>query len=686
MSENLFFNILTFDVPSQPVTFHFSLEKIGYAQKLFKSKFPTNIEELFPNIKNENPEFIYTTFNFKKEGYQPLDIILSEQPKDLLKHYYNWRIKKYFKNEKKVVRTNFIQDNQIWLRDAKFHHKTLSRANKFTLKVQFQEVSDYGELIISYDGTAKIVKTPVSELTDQVSPRFFTGVLYNYNYYNYKRLPDDINDLSKVYPVLNNKLRTELNYAPDVISRKNKYVDYKAKINSFINQFLLTPQFKEIVAINNDDFLPVEKKRVGYVSDECNELVFNQGIGRIPKLDFKTLKPYARTPHKTVHLFFIYHYTHEKQVKQLHKYLVKGLDFFPGMEKYAGVLFHTEPGFSVTFADIYNPISEINDTLKARQFKPDVTYVAIYLSPISRSEQNLEKRDVYYKIKELLLYKRIVSQVIDFYRFKSNINNFVYDLTNISLAILAKLDGIPWQLNVANKKELVIGVGAFKNVYENIQYVASAFSFQNNGKFNEFHYTTKSNTIDLAGAISDAIYKFVNIEQDPDKVVIHFYKEMNDRELQPILKMMEALKLQCPLFILNINKTFSKDLIAFDTQWHGKLMPKSGTFINISNKEKNYLLFNNSRYNDQPGYPSAESYPFPIKIKITSPTPQALQDTKIIKSLLEQVYQFSRLYWKSLRQQNVPITIKYPEMVAEIAPNFEGKVIPPYGKDKLWFL
>lgn len=63
-----------------------------------------------------------------------------------------------------------------------------------------------------------------------------------------------------------------------------------------------------------------------------------------------------------------------------------------------------------------------------------------------------------------------------------------------------------------------------------------------------------------------------------------------------------------------------------------------------------------------------------------------IQDTKMIKSLLEQVYQFSRLYWKSLLQQNVPITIKYPEMVAEIAPNFEGKIIPPYGKDKLWFL
>lgn len=106
----------------------------------------------------------------------------------------------------------------------------------------------------------------------------------------------------------------------------------------------------------------------------------------------------------------------------------------------------------------------------------------------------------------------------------------------------------------------------------------------------------------------------------------------------------------------------------------------------FQNKEHKYLLFNNSRYSDSPTFQSSESYPFPIKLKITSPTPEALQDTKMIKKLIEQVYQFSRLYWKSLRQQNVPITIKYPEMVAEIAPNFDNKEIPPYGKEILWFL
>jgi hypothetical protein len=44
------------------------------------------------------------------------------------------------------------------------------------------------------------------------------------------------------------------------------------------------------------------------------------------------------------------------------------------------------------------------------------------------------------------------------------------------------------------------------------------------------------------------------------------------------------------------------------------------------------------------------------------------------------------MYWKSVKQQNLPVTIKYPEMVAEIFPHFESEVIPPFGKDNLWFL
>ena len=42
-------------------------------------------------------------------------------------------------------------------------------------------------------------------------------------------------------------------------------------------------------------------------------------------------------------------------------------------------------------------------------------------------------------------------------------------------------------------------------------------------------------------------------------------------------------------------------------------------------------------------------------------------------------------FQKSVSYLNLPVTIKYPEMVAKIAPHFDGDGIPMYGKDNLWF-
>lgn len=79
-------------------------------------------------------------------------------------------------------------------------------------------------------------------------------------------------------------------------------------------------------------------------------------------------------------------------------------------------------------------------------------------------------------------------------------------------------------------------------------------------------------------------------------------------------------------------------------------------------------------------------YPIPVQFKIDCTDKGELNDTKVIKNLIEQVYQFSRMYWKSVHQQNLPVTIKYPEMVAQIDPHFNANDILEYSKTNLCFL
>ena len=89
---------------------------------------------------------------------------------------------------------------------------------------------------------------------------------------------------------------------------------------------------------------------------------------------------------------------------------------------------------------------------------------------------------------------------------------------------------------------------------------------------------------------------------------------------------------------------------------------------------------------DETSKPTPREYHFPVKIKLTSTHLELLEEKELVDLLIDQVYQFSRMYWKSVSQQNLPVTIKYPEMVAEIYPYFRYDKLPDFGKETLWFL
>lgn len=686
MKKDLHFNILNFYAFEKATTLYFSTEKKGHCYKVHKYNFPAEIEKVLPNIKSKNLEKIYTTFTKKTAGFKPVEVPLINNY-NLFKQLVTNQLIAHFKGKGLITKKNFIHDVQIWARNKNESNNEMDVYEKYTLKIQFKRVSFYPELIVSYDGQSKVLTTPVSKFIENHSPTLITTVInntatFNYQYSDPEKLQQT--DLTITFPLLNKQIATALNISKPAPPRDNRYVRYKEKIDAFRKAFLITDDFQKLFPLVTNEFIKVTNNRIGKVNKSCNELVFKNGIGDTPKTDFRTLKPLVKPPHKNIHLFYIYHKSHTNDIVKLDTYLKEGVSFFRGLQAFADIPFHTEKGFSITYTNDDNPLPEIIENLKQLELNPNVTYVAIYTTPFGKHDATPTQKKVYYRVKEELLKRRIVSQVIEFNKLAAKTEDYKYELTNIALALLAKLGGKPWQLNTSNKRELVIGVGAFKNVEENINYVASAFSFQNNGAFNEFDYFSKATTHLLSGAICEAIHQFVALGEQPDKVVIHFYKTMSQKEMAPIITEMNRLNLEVPLYIVNINKTDAKDIIAYDNNWYGKLLPLSGTFINLGNRQ--YLLFNNSRYSDNEYYPKTESYPFPIKLSISSPTENAFDDTQITEKLIEQVYQFSRLYWKSLRQQNVPITIKYPEMVAEIAPNFQGVDIPPHGKEILWFL
>jgi hypothetical protein len=693
MSEKLHFNILSFDWPEVKPTFYFTLEETENSHPIHKSKWSAKILEAFPELENSDTEEIFTTFTEKTKDAIGLEIKMFDKELRIYKQYLKHKIRTHFKDKGYIVVKNFIGDIQIWLKEKKEIHPLYNRYYKFSLKIQFAQVSEHPELVVSFDGITKIMNIPLSEIDDTtlVKRTVFQNSVFNYQKLNDPEKQDFYNSIvfEEAFPILRKDLAKAYNIPEPAPERSNRYIKYLKHITTFAKAYLLSEEFKKIIPVYGKKFIEVPKKLINHIDPQKGLLEYaNKNKGLIPKRELGRHKPYRRPENPNIKFFFIYHKSHQPQIKTLYKYLTKGTGkdtYYQSLESYINIKAKLSNEHFIKYTDVHNPIPEIIAHLEEKEFDHDnIRYAAFYISPFDKFTPNKEDKLIYVKIKELLLKEGIISQVIDYNKMQIDIKkprSYQYTLHNISLAIHAKLGGVPWKLAVTEKKELVIGVGAFTYQDANRRYIASAFSFQNNGLFNGFDYFSESNSKALAGSICNKIRTFSS-QVEPDKVVIHFYKDMSEKEIKPIKKGMQLLGLNVPLYILNINKTEAQDIIAYDSNW-SNLMPKSGTYIRIGFNK--FLLFNNARYNNDYKYPASEGYPFPIKISMSSPDKDAFEDANIITELLTQVYQFSRLYWKSLRQQNVPVTIKYPEMVAQIAPLFQG-TIHKESKDKLWFL
>ena len=543
-------------------------------------------------------------------------------------------------------------------------------------------MSNGPELVISYDGTTKVYKQSVKEMVGFDTSKFnwmnCNGLLHKW-----ADLPNEWKlNLDKVFPVLSNSLKPELGIRFDAPDLTNRYPKYFKAITGFYTDYLENDAFRKIIPLSSSGFVTKSQEEIEQISGDSNKLQFGNGIGMEPKLDLKKLGPCMPVPRpNNVKFFFIYEQADKPFMEKLKSYFLSGYKSHPNMQDFIYQTFSFDESLDIAFSGIDNAVRTIWQTIKDREKQPETKYLAVYISPVAKYEPHPERKRVYYRIKEMLLTNGYLSQVI----FKENIikDAFNFFLPNIQIAILAKLGGIPWRLNREQNDELVVGIGALYSGTSNVKFVGSAFCFDNKGEFKGFDCFRSDDTVSLAGSIREAVENFRAQNRNATRVIIHFYKVMSKRQLKPIMEMLyNQLDLDIPVIIVTINKTASKELLAFDTASKA-LMPYSGTYVQVGERE--YLLFNNTRYNENSN-PTAREYHFPVKIKLTSTQLELLEDKTLVNLLIDEVYQFSRMYFKSVSQQNLPVTLAYPEMVAEMFPYFRYEKLPEYGKQSLWFL
>jgi hypothetical protein len=686
---NIILNVIPFHHPEDTKTFGFYKEKKEGFYPIRKYEYP---KPLWENHEEEiqKLECLYTDLT-DKEGADFYATLTFNESFRFANHFYRNKIYRHFLNVGDVVEMGFVNDITVWLHDASSRNQLYNTYKKYTVRVQFGKVSRAMELALSYDGKSLVHKSNLLELEGN-QPESIKRVIYQKEIYAYQSETGQAavkHDLGNVYPILGKSLLDDLSIDRPHKLEPNKYIPYLQEINFFFNTYLKTDEFKAIIPLE-EDFVHFDESQILRIKGKSNELMFgknSQGIyqqGIEPKRDFLRFGPYAPSKTPNVRFIFIYHKPDKaKYVSEIFKVFKKGLPdnyvAFPPLQKALNQNFYYDESEGFEFENIDTAIQEIKQKIVLLEKKPNTQYVALYVSPIRKDERDSDRLEIYYRLKEVLLNNDITSQVI----YKESIFNssFKWYLPNIAIALLAKINGIPWRLDRTAQEDLVVGVGAFYSATTKTKYIGSTFCFNNDGTFQGFSCLPANLMTDLAGMISKAILKYVvDNHTQAKRLIIHFYKKISERELGPIMEVLHTFNWKIPVIVITINKTLSNDYVAFDLD-SANLMPQSGSIMPIGYNQ--YLLFNNTRYRAEE---TVKDNPFPVKLTFSSQTPELLEDKLVIKELIDGVYQFSRMYWKSVRQQNLPVTIKYPEMAAEIFSHFDADSLPPFGQKNLWFL
>ena len=225
----------------------------------------------------------------------------------ILKRYYNGLIHNHFKSKGCLVKPNFVSDTEVWLpsevQDSEGTYKIFDR---YSLKVQFKTVSTSLELLVTFEGRSKIFRTPVAELFEEVPVKAFNWVVFEKGLYRFDELPDEgKRQYDKVYPVWNFEIRDALQQETEAPDKTNKYKKFKTAIDKFYKQYLNTQEFKAIIPISSNGFIPVEEARIGTVEKSSNNKFSEIKPHHIPYYGITEHGPFELSPSSKIHFFFI---------------------------------------------------------------------------------------------------------------------------------------------------------------------------------------------------------------------------------------------------------------------------------------------------------------------------------------------------------------------------------------------
>jgi hypothetical protein len=678
-ADTAYYNVLPFSHAAKTIQVDFCDKAFADAHK-FNIKALAEKDQLLFTKNAKKTEYVYTTFE-ESVGSVRLEIELQIQPA-IARAYYTKLIRDYLSEFADVVETNYLHDCIFWFADSSQPNSGYRVYKKFGIRVQTNKNDGQPELLLSYDGISRTSIAGLSTLmqSNGFSADFLKRIVFRKACYNYLQSPEAARyHPEEVFPVLNRKLMEFLGIKIPMAPDKKKHKRYEEEITRFFLTYIDTPLFRKILP-HSGKFRKVSPSEQFVIGRNSNELVFGEGkTGYDPRMGIISHGPARQPKCNKIQYFFIYEDGDNAPRERLHSYVKQDCREPGGLNKFIKQPYEFNKSLNIAFNPKEKPLETILQRISKLELRPGIAYYAFFVSPWAIWESDINKWIIYPRVKEALLQRGVMMQTLE--RNKLAGGALHYFMPNLAIAMTAKLGGIPWRLNKTDSNELIIGFGAFSSTRHNVRYVGASFCFNGDGSFKKFDCFRADDTAALAGSVEEAFYTYRKEHKDVKRIIIHFYKKLSKEELKPLEQMLRKLEIDIPVIVLSINKTLSKDRMVF-IEKDNCGMPVAGSIFRYGVDQ--YLFYINDRLEYAQQNPAA--MPLPLKISISANKKELLNDQQLITELMQQVYDFCFMYWRSMRHSSMPVTVAYPEMLAKIFPWFKSEALNDVGTSRPWFL
>lgn len=346
--------------------------------------------------------------------------------------------------------------------------------------------------------------------------------------------------------------------------------------------------------------------------------------------------------------------------------------FTKNLEQRLKKLFHLDK-IEITFL-VFDPQRESYSDAVSRT---DCRGYDLAIVTVSNNDKILPlKTSPYYVTKAKLLNERIPTQEVTV-EVMRKAENLIYEA--IALNIYSKLGGIAWTVEKVKKEkmEVIIGISSTLN-FEQERILGFANIFDYNGNYLIGDCSTVS-TFDnyadnLEKYLTEAVSNLINsrgIEKgDSLRLIFHLSKEASKNyEIWAIEQTLQRFADYDIQFAI-VHLSYNHNLHVF--QDSGKGVPVRGTYIQVSTLQALLHLGKGTK--------------IPILVRLDRrSTYRDLFDT------CKQVLYFCHLCYRNFRPANIPVTIKYPSLMAKLAddlnqvPKWDNSQLNKI-KDKIWFI